>query len=137
MTDYAQQGLELRRQMFGKEGADKHIAEASEFMQPVQDLVTRVCFGEIWKRPYLDLKTRSMLTLAMLVAQGRTHEIKIHTRGAMANGATKEELKELFLHAFPYCGLPLMIDGILACEEAVKSVEAGEKLGAIEDRDDG
>ncbi|MEW5420876.1 carboxymuconolactone decarboxylase family protein [Amorphus sp. 3PC139-8] len=137
MTDYSQQGLELRRQMFGKAGADDHIANASEFMQPVQDLVTRVCFGEIWQRPHLDLKMRSMLTLAMLVAQGRTHEIRIHTRGALANGATKEELKELFLHSFPYIGLPLMIDGILACEDEIRKVEAGQAIGDLHEGDHG
>ncbi|MFC7703694.1 carboxymuconolactone decarboxylase family protein [Plastorhodobacter daqingensis] len=123
-----QKGLDLRRAMWGKEGAEDHIDNATEFMAPVQDIVTRICFGEIWQRPHLDPRTRSLITLAMLAAQGRTHEIKIHTRGAVANGISRDELKELFIHAFPYCGLPLMIDGIRACEDAL--AEMNGKAGA-------
>lgn len=115
-------GIELRRKMFGMEGADDHHANASDMMAPIQDIVTRICFGEIWQRPVLDLKTRSLITLAMLVATGRTHEIKIHTRGAVANGAMREELRELFLHAFPYCGIPLMVDGMVACETTLNEL---------------
>jgi 4-carboxymuconolactone decarboxylase len=111
-----QLGLNLRRKMWGRAGADDHIDNASDMMAPVQDIVTRICFGEIWQRPALDLKTRSMITLAMLAAMGRTHEIKIHTRGAIANGCSREEIKEIFVHAFAYCGIPLMVDAIRASE---------------------
>ena len=119
MTDNSQKGLELRRAMFGRQGADDHIDNASDMMAPIQDIVTRFCFGEIWQRPVLDKKTRSLITLSMLVATGRSHEIKIHTRGAVANGATREELRELFIHSVAYCGIPLMVDGMRACEETL------------------
>lgn len=112
-------GLELRRKMWGRAGADDHIDNASDMMAPIQDIVTRICFGEIWQRPVLDLKTRSLITLAMLAASGRSHEIKIHTRGAVANGCTREELRELFIHAFAYCGIPLMVDAMRASEEVL------------------
>ena len=133
MTDYYQQGLELRREMFGRAGADAHIENASEFMAPVQDIVTRICFGEIWKRPALDARTRSMLTLAMLIALGRTHEVRIHTRGALANGVTAEEIKELMIHAFPYCGIPAMIDAMLAAEDEIAKVQSGQEMGGLGD----
>lgn len=122
MTDNHQLGLELRREMFGRAGADDHIDNATDMMAPVQDIVTRFCFGEIWQRPHLDKKTRSLITLAMLVSAGRTHEVKIHTRGAVANGATREELRELMLHSVAYCGIPLMVDGMRACEEVLNEM---------------
>lgn len=118
-----ERGIELRRKMFGPEGAEQQIENATEFMQPMQDIVTRICFGEIWQRPGLDLKTRSLITLAMLVAMGRHPEIKIHTRGALANGATREEIRELLIHAFLYCGIPLMVDAMRAAESVLD--EAG------------
>ena len=109
-------GVELRRKMFGSEGAEQQIDNASEFLEPMQDIVTRICFGEVWQRPALDHKTRSLITLAMLVAMGRQHEVKIHTKGAVANGASREEIRELMVHAFLYCGIPLMVDAMRAAE---------------------
>lgn len=117
-------GLELRRKMFGPQGADDQIDNASDYMAPLQDIVTRICFGEGWQRPVLDKKTRSLVTLAMLTAMGRTHEIKIHTRGAIANGATREELRELFLHSYLYCGIPMMVDAMRASDEVLTELEA-------------
>lgn len=121
--DRKERGRELRDQIFGRDLTESHIANASWFMQPVQEIVTNVCFGEIWARPGLDKKTRSLITLAMLAAQGRSHETRIHTRGAIANGVSKEELRELFVHVFPYCGLPLMVEAMRACEETIAAME--------------
>lgn len=118
-----ERGLELRRVMFGPQGADEQIDNASDYMAPMQDIVTRICFGEGWQRPVFDKKTRSLLTLAMLTAMGRTHEIKIHTRGAIANGATREELREVFLHSYLYCGIPLMVDAMRASDEVLSELE--------------
>jgi len=126
-SDHYMAGLELRRKMWGKAGADDHINNASDMMAPVQDIVTRICFGEIWQRPGMDLKTRSLITLALLAATGRTHEIRIHVRGALANGCTREELRELFIHAFAYCGIPLMVDAMRACEEVLAEIEGTSK----------
>lgn len=118
-TPAFKQGIETRRHMFGTAGAEDHIYGASYMMQPVQDIVTRTCFGEIWERPGLDKKTRSIITLAMLIAMGRNHEIKIHTGGALANGVSAEEIREICVHASAYCGIPLMVDAVKAAEEVL------------------
>lgn len=110
-------GRELRRQMFGTNGADDQIESATELTDKLQEIVTRHVFGDIWQRPELDTPTRSMITLAMLVALGRGHEIRIHLRGALANGVTPEQIREIMLHSSIYCGLPAAVDGILAAGE--------------------
>jgi 4-carboxymuconolactone decarboxylase len=111
--------MKLRRHMFGRKGAEDQIEAATDFNLPLQDFVSRVCFGEIWQRALLDKKTRSMITLAMLIATGRNHEIKVHTRGAIANGVSKDELRELILHSVLYCGLPMAVDGYRAASEVL------------------
>ncbi len=116
-------GLKLRHHMFGREGAEDQIEAATDFNLPLQDYVSRICFGEIWQRPHLDKKTRSMITLAMLVATGREHEIKVHTRGAIANGVSKEELRELILHSILYCGLPMAVGGYRAATEVLRELK--------------
>ncbi|MBZ8132131.1 4-carboxymuconolactone decarboxylase [Afifella sp. IM 167] len=108
--------------MFGQAGAEDQIEAATDFNLPLQDVVTRICFGEVWQRPVLDKKMRSIITLAMLVAMGRSHEVKIHTRGAIANGVTKEEIRELLLHSFLYCGIPLAVDGYRSASEVLKEL---------------
>ena len=115
-------GLKLRNHMFGRAGAEDQIESATDFNLPLQDFVSRICFGEIWQRPHLDKKTRSMITLAMLVANGREQEIKVHTRGAVANGASKEELRELLLHSVLYCGLPQAVGGYRAATEVLQEL---------------
>lgn len=115
-------GLKLRRRMFGREGAEDQIEAATEFNLPLQDYVSRICFGEIWQRPHLDKKTRSLITLAMLVATGREHEIKVHTRGAIANGVSKEELRELLVHSVLYCGLPMAVGGHRAAADVLREL---------------
>lgn len=127
-------GLELRRKMFGPEGAEMQVDNASPYLAPMQDIVTRICFGEVWQRPVLDLKTRSLLTLAMLTAMGRQHEIKIHTKGALANGVTRDEIREMMVHAFLYCGIPLMVDAMRASEEVLDQLAPEKKLEATNDR---
>jgi 4-carboxymuconolactone decarboxylase len=123
MKDEAyQQGLELRRKMLGADGADKKIDAASDFIRPLEEWVTRQCFGEAWHRPVLDLKTRSMLTLAMLVSMGQNYHVKNHVRGAVANGVSKEEIREVMMHAVIYCGLPQTVHAMLAAEEALKEL---------------
>ncbi len=91
--DAFDRGLNLRREMFGVAGADKAIESASDFAKPLQEMVTRFCFGEVWQRPGLDRKTRSLLTLSMLIGSGRMLQFPAHVRGALANGVTKEELR--------------------------------------------
>jgi len=112
-------GLELRREMFGVAGADKAIESASEFSRPLQEMVTRFCFGEVWQRPGLDRKTRSMITLSLLIGSGRFLQFPAHVRGALANGVTEEELRELVLHAQLYCGIPAAVEATGLCESVI------------------
>jgi 4-carboxymuconolactone decarboxylase len=118
-----EQGLKLRRKMLGPEGAEKKIEGASEFIRPLEEWVTRQCFGEAWHRPVLDHKTRSMLTLAMLVSMGQNYHVKNHVRGAIANGVTMDEIREVMMHAVIYCGLPQTVHAMLAAEEALKELK--------------
>lgn len=115
-------GLEVRRDMFGAAGAEDQIAAATGFTRPMQDLVTRYCFGEIWQRPQIDRKTRSMMTLAMLVALARPNELRIHVRGAIANGATVEEIREVLLHAMIYAGVPAAVDSFRNAAEVLREM---------------
>jgi 4-carboxymuconolactone decarboxylase len=109
-------GLALRREMFGLAGADKALEGASDFSRPLQEIVTEFCFGEIWQRPGLDRKTRSLITLSMLIGMGRFTQFAAHVRGAIANGVTKEELRELVLHSHLYCGIPAAVEATAVCE---------------------
>ena len=115
-------GLKLRNHMFGRAGAEDQIESATDFNLPLQDFVSRICFGEIWQRPHLDKKTRSMITLAMLVAMSREQEIKVHVRGALANGATKDEIRELLMHSIIYCGIPRAVGAFRAAAEVLKEM---------------
>ena len=111
-----EKGLALRREMFGPAGAERAIEAASELSRPLQDMATRFCFGEIWQRRGLDRKARSLITLAMLIGTGRLTQFPLHVRGALANGVSREELRELVLHSQLYCGLPSAVDAMAALE---------------------
>ena len=115
-------GLKVRREMWGHEGAEGQIDAASDFLWPMQEAVTRYCFGQTWTRPGLSRKARSMITLGILVSQGRPHEIKVHVRGAIANGLTKEEIQEVMLHAMVYSGIPRGVEGFRCAEEVLKDM---------------
>jgi 4-carboxymuconolactone decarboxylase len=103
-------GLGIRREIFGAELADKTWAAADDFNRPFEELVNQYCFGEIWARPGLDRKTRSIITLSMLTGLNRPNQIRAHVKGAIANGLSKEEIQELFLQAAIYCGVPAAVD---------------------------
>lgn len=100
------QGLTTRREVLGAEYVDAAIQSADDFNRPMQELVTQYCWGDVWNRPGLDRRTRSLLNLAMLTALNRPHELKLHVRGALRNGVTKDEIREVFLQAAIYCGVP-------------------------------
>jgi len=117
-----EKGLALRRDMFGAELADKTWAAADDFNRPLEELVNQYCFGEIWSRPGLDRKTRSIVTLSMLTGLNRPNQIRAHVKGAIANGVTKEELKELFLQAAIYCGVPAAVDSFRIAREVFKEM---------------
>lgn len=118
--DYFEAGIQLRREMFGQAGADDQVFATTGLNDKLQEIVTRWCFGDLWLRPELPRKVRSMVTVAMLAALGRSHELAIHMRGALANGVTDVELREIALHSILYCGIPAggealrILDAILA-----------------------
>jgi 4-carboxymuconolactone decarboxylase len=118
-TDAAfQNGLAKRTQVMGQPFVD------TDFILPMQHHITRAAWGDSWQRDALDLKTRSLITVAMLTALGKTHELKGHVRGALNNGATKEELQEVLLHAAIYCGVPTAVEGFRAAAEVVDGPKA-------------
>ena len=110
-------GLKVRREVLGSEYVDNAIKNADDFSRPLQEFVTEYCWGELWNRPGLDRKSRSMLNLAMLAALNRPHEIKLHIRGAINNGMTKDEIKEVFLQVGVYCGVPAAVDVFRSARE--------------------
>lgn len=115
-------GLDVRRAMWGHDGAEGQIDSASDFIWPMQDYVTRWCFGETWTRTKLPRKTRSLVTLGILVAQGRPQELKVHVRGAIANGVSKDEIQEVLLHAMIYSGIPRGVEGFRSAAEVLKEL---------------
>ena len=123
-NDKYDEGLEIRRSVLGSEYVDNAIASADEFNQPMQDLVTEVAWGTIWKRPGLPRTTRSLLNLAMLSALNRPHELKLHVRGALNNGVTKKEMAEVFLQVAIYCGVPSAIDAFRTAREVFAEMES-------------
>jgi 4-carboxymuconolactone decarboxylase len=120
--DFFKAGLQLRRDMFGPAGADQQIESATEFTSAMQDIVTRYCFGEVWSRPPLDRKTRSMLTLAIVATLSRPNQLKGHVRGAIANGVSKEEIREVLLHTMIYAGVPAAVDSFASAAEVLKEM---------------
>ena len=110
-------GMKTRREVLGDAYVDSAIANADDFSMAMQALVTEYCWGEVWNRPGLDRRTRSLLNLAMLAALNRPHELKLHIRGALNNGVTKEEIREVFLQTGVYAGIPAAIDGFRAARE--------------------
>ena len=115
-------GLGIRRAVLGSEYVDKSIAAADDFTRPLQEIVTQYCWGEVWGRPGLDRKTRSFLNLAMLSALNRPHEVKLHVRGALNNGVTKEEIREVFLQVAIYCGVPAAMDSFRIAKEVFQEM---------------
>lgn len=111
-SDPMQAGVQVRREMFGAETTDRQITQANQFTRPMQDVVSRYCFGETWTRDGLARRERSMVTLGVLCAMGRSQELKVHVLGALSNGVTPLEVREVLMHAMVYCGVPLGVDAV-------------------------
>lgn len=120
------EGLAVRRAVLGAEHVDRSLANATAFARPMQELVTEYCWGAVWGRPGLDRKSRSLINLAMLTALNRGHELRVHLRGALNNGVTPEEIREVLLQAAVYCGAPAGLESFRAAEEVLR--EAGVDL---------
>jgi 4-carboxymuconolactone decarboxylase len=118
-------GLEVRKEVLGEEYVEKSLAAArkDDFTAPIQELVTEYCWGAIWSREGLDRRTRSMLNLAMMVALDRQPELKLHLRGALNNGVSREEIREVLLQATVYCGIPAGLEAFRTAREAFEELD--------------
>lgn len=116
-------GLKIRRAVLGADYVDRSIAAADEFTEDFQRLVTKYAWGEIWGRPELDRRTRSFLNLAMISALNRPHELKLHVKGALNNGLSRADIREVFLQVAIYCGVPAAIDSFRVAREAFEEID--------------
>ena len=114
------QGLTTRREVLGAEYVDKAMAASDDFSKPFVDLLNTYCWNDIWNRPGLDRRTRSMLNLAMLSALGKEPELKLHINGSLNNGLTKEQIREVFLQVAIYCGVPAAVVAFRCAKEVFK-----------------
>ncbi len=118
-----EKGLEVRKAVLGSEFVEKSINSADDFNRPLQELVTEYCWGAVWTREGLTRKTRSMLNLAMLTALNRPHELKMHVKGALRNGVTQDEIREVLLQATIYAGVPAGVDAFRIAREALNEAK--------------
>jgi 4-carboxymuconolactone decarboxylase len=130
MTDY-EAGMEVRRAVLGDDHVDRATARATEFTAPFQEFITRYAWGEVWTRPGLDRRARSMITLTALTALGRENEIELHVRGALRNGLTPEEIGEVLIHTAVYAGVPAA-NAAFAIAQRVIDADAGAESGGAE-----
>jgi 4-carboxymuconolactone decarboxylase len=116
-------GMRTRREVLGDEHVDRAIANTDAFTADFQDLITRYAWDEIWNRPGLDRRSRSLLNLGMIAALNRPHELRLHVRGALNNGLTREELREVFLQIAAYCGFPAALDALRVATETLAEID--------------
>ena len=118
-----EQGLKLRKQVLGAAYVEEQIKNADAFSMPMQLLATKSAWGMVWTRPGLPRKVRSLLNLAMLSALNRPHELKVHVKGALRNGLTRTEIREVFLQVAVYCGVPAAVESFRIAREAFAEME--------------
>jgi 4-carboxymuconolactone decarboxylase len=114
-----EKGLKIRKEVLGAEFVEKSLASADDFNMPMQELATTYCWGECWGREGLDKRTRSIINLAMISALNRPHELKIHVKGAIRNGLTKDEIREVLFQVAIYAGIPAGVDSFRIAKEAL------------------
>jgi 4-carboxymuconolactone decarboxylase len=119
-----EKGLAMRREVLGADHVDRSLAAASEFSRPMQELVTEYCWGAVWTRPGLDRRSRSILNLGMLTALNRMHELAVHIRGALTNGVSRDEIREVLLQAAIYVGAPAALDAFRVAERVFAELDA-------------
>ena len=120
-SELFKKGLQVRKDVLGAEYVEKSLASADDFMMAFQNITTEMCWGYAWTRPGLDRRTRSIVNLAMLTALSKPAELKLHEKGALANGLTVDEIKEILLHATVYCGIPAGLEAFKAAHEVLKA----------------
>lgn len=121
MTDDHEQGMQVRREVLGDEHVDRAIADTTPFTRPFQELITRYAWGAVWSRPGLDRRTRSCVTLALLVALRAEHELAMHVRAALRNGVTADEIGEVLLHSAVYAGVPAANRAFAIAQEVLRA----------------
>lgn len=119
-----QKGDKVRREVLGNKHVDRQLANADPFASTIQDYVTRIGWGEVWGREGLDRRSRSILNLGMLAALGKDHEMKVHIKGALRNGVTRDEIAEIFLQVALYCGAPAALECFRLAREVFADVDA-------------
>jgi 4-carboxymuconolactone decarboxylase len=119
-----ERGLEIRKSVLGKEFVEKSFQSADDFNRPMQEFITEYCWGAVWGREGLSRKTRSLLNLAMLCALNRPHELRMHVRGALTNGVSREEIREVFMQVSIYCGVPAGVDAFRTAREVFAEIDA-------------
>ncbi len=116
-------GLEIRKSVLGAEFVEAAFKSADEFNRPLQELVTEYCWGAVWGREGLSRKTRSLLNLAMISCLNRPHELKMHIAGALRNGVTRDEIREVFLQVAIYAGVPAAVDSFRSAREVFAQLD--------------
>ena len=124
--DVYDRGLAIRKSVLGAEYVDKALANADEFTGPLQDLVTEYCWGAVWGREGLSKRDRSLLNLGMISILNRPHELKIHVKGALKNGLTRDEIREALLQVGIYGGVPAAVDSFRIAKEAFAEIDAAK-----------
>lgn len=119
-----ERGLEIRKKVLGAEFVEASFNAADEFNLPMQELTTEYCWGAVWGRDELSHKQRSMLNLAMIAALNRPHELKMHVKGALKNGVTKLEIREIFMQVAIYAGIPAGVDAFRLAREVFEAEAA-------------
>ena len=122
-------GLATRREVLGDEHVERSLRDATDFSAPAQEFVTEFCWGDVWTRPGLDRRTRSLINLAMLTALNRMHEFRVHVRGAVNNGCTVEEIRETLLQALVYSGAPAGLQSFREAEAVLDEMAAATPGG--------
>lgn len=125
-SDLFKKGLQVRREVLGDEYVNNSIANATDFNAALQQMATEFAWGAIWTRPGLERKQRSIINIAMLSALNRGHELKLHLRGALNNGVTRDEIKEILLQVGGYCGVPAAVESFRVATEVFKEVDAAK-----------
>jgi len=120
-------GLAVRKEVLGAEYVERQLKAVDDFGMPMQELVTQSCWGWLWTRPQLPRKMRSLVNLGMLSALNRPNEFKTHVKGALTNGCTREEIREVLLQVAVYCGMPAGVEAFRLAREAMAEAEAGKR----------
>ena len=120
-----EKGLEIRKAVLGKEYVENSLRSADDFSRPFQEMVTEYCWGAVWGREELPRKTRSMLNLAMISVLNRPHELRVHIKGALVNGVTKPEIREIFMQVAIYAGVPAGVDSFRIAREVFAELDKG------------